>query len=294
MALIKCRECGKKVSLNASACPKCGEPPPTKEQLKQERVRGLKFWGIVIAILFFVFVSAAVKNSWDRSQAKAAKIARLENFNSNPEIILTEIRALAEQKKYDQALALAKPYEASQNTELLKVIQKIEPIHQQIKNQAEEKKLLAKVKRVPAKDFRTNTKYYSQLMDLNPNKLIYKQKYDYYRALWDKQEEKREQREKKSEQLALKFGRPPVVGPGLISGYNCPEIESYLQQTAHDPDSIELDKCTEVMRSKQGWLVGCVYRGRNGFGGKVRNANWFTIRHGQVVKVDPSETYSWK
>lgn len=45
---------------------------------------------------------------------------------------------------------------------------------------------------------------------------------------------------------------------------------------------------------KTGWLVGCNYQGRNGFGGMVRKANWFTIQRSQVVKVEPGNAYSLK
>ena len=44
-------------------------------------------------------------------------------------------------------------------------------------------------------------------------------------------------------------------------------------------------------QGEKGWLVGCNYRGRNGFGGMIRQANWFTITHGRVVKMDDYSAY---
>ena len=178
----------------------------------------------------------------------------------------------------------------------------------QLFNKENEEKLLAQVKKIPAKEFKKNKEIYAKLISLNPKEPLYKRKHDYYQAAWTKQEQSRKRleaqreqnrirlkakREKEKNRLVAKFGRRPIVGPGF-SGYTSPEIEIYLRETAHDPDSIELDKCTDVKRTQHGWLVGCTYRGRNSFGGVVKKANWFTIRHERVVKVDPSSTYLWQ
>ena len=61
-------------------------------------------------------------------------------------------------------------------------------------------------------------------------------------------------------------------------------MEKHLKRIANDPDSIEIDNCTEVYNMKSGWVVGCDYRGRNGFGGMVRKYNWFTIVHNTVIQ----------
>lgn len=292
MALIKCKECGRQVSLKARACPKCGSPPPTAEELKQEKIFAMKGWGVIIIIVIVSIISFGVKNSWEDSQAEAARIAKVEKFKSNPEIILAEIRALLKEKNYRQALALGKSYASSNNAELLGLIQDIEAIQLQIKNQAEEKKLLAEVKAVPAKELKKNQELYAKLIALNPTELMYKQKHDYYGSKIKAHEENQRALQKKRDALVKRFGNPPMEA-GFMTNYYF-EVKQYLQKAAHDPDSIEFEGCTDVHQSNQGWVVGCVYRARNGFGGIVKNSNWFTIRYGKVVKVEPSSTYSWQ
>jgi len=50
-----------------------------------------------------------------------------------------------------------------------------------------------------------------------------------------------------------------------------------------------MDAGTEVYRASEGWLVGCDYGGRNGFGGLIRKSNWFAIKHVQAVEIrEPS------
>jgi len=82
---------------------------------------------------------------------------------------------------------------------------------------------------------------------------------------------------------AVKYGKRPNHNAGDGSYL---EVESYLERTLRDPDSLKFDGCTDVrLHNQQGWLVGCTYRAKNGFGGYTRQANWFTIRGGQVIAM---------
>ncbi len=96
----------------------------------------------------------------------------------------------------------------------------------------------------------------------------------------------------KLEARVKKFGPPPVQS-AWDGSYRV--VERHLKDVANDPDSIKIAKCTEVsFHEKDGWLVACEYRGRNKFGGMVRNANWFVIRQSSVVRVEPMSRYTTK
>ncbi len=69
-------------------------------------------------------------------------------------------------------------------------------------------------------------------------------------------------------------------------------VTNYLETIANDPDSIDIDACTKVYYTTEGWLVGCDYRGRNAFGGIVRQSNWFTVVHNQVSAMHETDKYS--
>ena len=99
------------------------------------------------------------------------------------------------------------------------------------------------------------------------------------------------QREQAHRNRVAKFGDLPQRD-SLFGGYY--EVKKYLKSVAHDPDSIKFERCTNVYHTKSGWLVGCEFRGKNAFGAYVRNFNWFTIRYGQVIKVDEASAYSVK
>ncbi len=52
MALIKCRECGKEISSEATSCPNCGAPVK-EDEIKKEIKAGIKI-GKKIAIIFII------------------------------------------------------------------------------------------------------------------------------------------------------------------------------------------------------------------------------------------------
>ena len=112
MALIKCRECGGQVSLKASACPKCGEPPPSPEELREKTKNTLIGWGAIIGICLVLFIGNSVINAFDswREESKNE-----DYFSSNKEEILSTMQSHMNQQNYSQALVLAKRYSSTQN-----------------------------------------------------------------------------------------------------------------------------------------------------------------------------------
>ena len=96
--------------------------------------------------------------------------------------------------------------------------------------------------------------------------------------------------EKEKEKRLANFGKQPVQSAWDGSYY---VVENYLKRVAKDPDSVKIASCTKVMRNKDGWLVGCTWRARNGFGGMNAETNWFTIRNDSVVRMDKASAYSF-
>lgn len=154
-----------------------------------------------------------------------------------------------------------------------------------IANKKKEKEILKRLKTIPSSNFKLNKELYSTLLRFEPDNKKYKEKVKFYTDKFNKAEAKKE------EELALrllKFGNPPTSS-AWDGTYHV--VERYLKRTAHDPSSIEMYSCTNVRRNKDGWLVGCEYGGKNAFGGMIRKANWFTIRHNTVVRMDKASAY---
>lgn len=69
-------------------------------------------------------------------------------------------------------------------------------------------------------------------------------------------------------------------------------VKRYLREIAKDPGSLKFESWSKIyFNENDGYVVKCVFRGKNSFGGYTREANWFVIRHGQVVDVKAADAY---
>lgn len=139
-----------------------------------------------------------------------------------------------------------------------------------------------KLRGIPGSNHAENARLYRELVALAPDENRYQNRLDHYQNKIDQAEKERAARR-------LAFGEAPIQS-GWDGSYRV--VEEYLNRIANDPDSIEIDGCTSVYHTKDGWLVGCDYRGRNAFGGMIRQSNWFTIVHGQVREMHDASAFS--
>lgn len=93
--------------------------------------------------------------------------------------------------------------------------------------------------------------------------------------------------EARARDLLQLCGDPPVMSAwdgGLGSA------ERFVRQTAHDPDSINIENCSRpILDENLCWVTECAVRGRNVFGGMVLNYMRFQVMHGQVVGAEEIE-----
>ena len=67
MALVNCKECGKKISDKASMCPNCGCPTKeeNKKQTKENKINGLSIWLVLCSIICFIISVVDMVNLLD-------------------------------------------------------------------------------------------------------------------------------------------------------------------------------------------------------------------------------------
>ena len=271
---------------------------------------------VVISILLVVFGFYVAQEESRRSQkrevAKEAQIQAqiaaaqqqdIDYFNQNAVLILAQVREMIADSKYKDAIVLSSEYLASNNTELValnteaKEAQAMidrESIRQSVLAERKEKTqaILAQLQTTPASDLPKSQYLYQQLVSLNPDVPEYANKLKTFSERLKQQQEKerlaQEKINKENDRKLAAFGKPPERS--RWDGSYLP-VEQHLKRIANDPDSIKIDGCTDVYTTKEGWLVGCDYRGRNAFGGMIRQSNWFTIVHGFVVKMHDASAF---
>ncbi len=313
--LIKCSACEAEISKNAETCPQCGEPVP--------KGTSLFTWLVVILIGLGIFgnilpdissssstqtiapTASTVPNKPTVSEIKKKQQLKEQDtkyFMQSKEVIVEDINLKIKNKKYKEAMSITAKYLSfkGKDNDIIKMNTKIRALlikdhkEQQAKqvainlvkakkeNKKKEKEILKKLKKIPSSEYSKNKELYQTLLSYKPNNKKYKEKVKYYSNKLKKKEEK------EALKLAI-FGKKPTQSAYDGSYY---AVERYLEKVARDPDSVKITNCTGVYQSDYGWLVGCTWRGKNGFGGMNADTNWFHIRQGVVVKMDKASAYS--
>lgn len=275
------------------------------------KARAISIFVLFIAFGIFMGQSEqkkAAELEAQKAEEQAQKIAKarqdnIDYFNSHKEEILASASSALSEKNYQVVVSETNKYLPANDADLNEIhgkaknalaeIKKAEKeAKEKVQRESKTKELVAKLKTVPGSEFAENKNLYQQLVKLNPGNATYQQKLDYYsQKLSEKiEKEKKEQERLRKEREAriAKFGEPPAQSAWDGSYY---EVERYLKRVANDPDSIDIDGCTKVFHTESGWLVGCDYRGRNAFGGMIRQSNWFTIVHDQVIQMHDASAY---
>ena len=272
MALIKCKECGEAISKKAESCPHCGYK--NQPGIFSRIIFAVAKTVLFIAIITFAIIKYAEIERDAEQQKAAATAAKLKKksdyFTKNKTSIIADIEKKIANKKYKLALIQIDAYKHTGDPDLLK--------HENI---AREKNLVAELKTIPESKINENLKRYQQLVAIAPNNKKYQAKLKHY-------QQKKQAAEKKERDRIRRLGEKPHLA--WSGGYM--EVDRYLEKTAHDPDSIDVQRCSDIYYNDTGWLVQCTYRGKNMLGAYIINTNWFRIRHGIVVETLPPDAYS--
>jgi hypothetical protein len=261
--------------------------------------------GIAVVVLFVAFVIFGVQDQSREAQEAAAKEAQaqaevaaalrernVEYFNQNSAQILGEIKKAISTGDLNGAIALSAKYISAENPELRELNAQARAGQYAAERRETTRRIVAQLKDVPATELEENRNLYQQLVSLNPGVSSYADKLQFYsdkiKEVQERERVAQEKTRKDNETRLAKFGNPPVAS-AWDGSYLA--VNRYLDRVANDPDSIEIDECTEVYKTDKGWLVGCNYRGRNAFGGMIRQSNWFTIVHDSVIQMHEASAY---
>lgn len=292
--------------------------PPVRNLVYSKTKKDLSFkgraiWILVLVVAFVIFVGqsqdkkaaklAAQKSEEQAQKAANARQKNIDYFNSHREEIISSASVAIAEKNYQSVLSQFGKYLPTNDTELNDIYanaknvlderKKAEKVaREKAQREAKTKEILAKLKTVPVSETKENKELYQQLVKINPDNKVYKGKFDRYsHKLTEKLEKEIKEQKKLQKKRGIriaKFGKAPSKSAWDGSYY---AVERYLKKIANDPDSIEMDGCTKVYHIESGWLVGCDYRGRNAFGGMIRQSNWFTIVHEQVIQMHEASAY---
>lgn len=258
-----CPFCKEKIKEKATICKHCrSQVPPLLPKKRSQIWVGFFFTWVFLSIIVLAFKELPTIISSHSSSVQSSPTINKKKVSDENETNIDEKKAEKEARE-------------------------------KAEREAQTKEILAKLKGIPTSQFQKNRDLYQKLVTYYPDNEKYIKKLDFYSAKIKEQQEKehikQEKLKKEHEKRIALFGKPPVQSAWDGSYY---EVERYLKRVANDPNSIKIDGCTKVYRTESGWLVGCDYRGRNAFGGLIRQSNWFSIVYGTVIQMHDSSSYN--
>jgi hypothetical protein len=265
--------------------------PPVNMWLKDKfnivlsgKVKGWLVLGLIVGAT--VSTTRGVPRGEEREAARATDThgkALRADFAAHGPAILQQMDSAVKARNYPLAVSIGDKYAGVvSDSQLVKRLRDARAAQKRVADRAREQQLVARVQRMPATDLEANRDLYQQLVALSPVNTSYKAKYDDFNN-------RIRQRDAAEQNRIRRFGPVPQasVWDGTYS-----EVKEYLPSVMNDPGSLEGLECTKVYHVERGWLVGCNYRGRNAFGGMIRQANWFIIRQGRVTEMLPHSAYN--
>lgn len=240
----------------------------TKKEISQKH-RIVAIFALVMVFGVFVNQDKASKELEAKAQeakAQAEQIAKvrqenIDYYNANKNQIISTAKNEFEAKNYNAVISTLSKYLVSGDEELKKLHSLASTELAAIKKREKTNNLLAQVKKIPASELENNNNVYKQLLALHPDNTTYKKKVDFYTARIKEEEDKRIAAANRKSEIEKQFSAWDGSHRSL---------ERVIKEAMNDPDSYEHDKTVYWDRGDH-LVVQTTYRGKNAFGGTVKN-----------------------
>jgi len=248
------------------------------------KIRAASIFVLIVAFGIFVGQSQdkeAQEVAAQQAQEKAEKIAQIKqdninHFSANREQIISSANSALEAEEYQSVITQTTKYLVSGDEELKGINSSAKIEIEKIRKSEKTKQLLAELKKVPPSEYEKNHKLYQQLARLHPKNQMYKNKVKSYAEKIEKE---------KQEQLAEEVRKKQIEEQFSAWDGSHRNLERVIKKAMNDPDSYEHDETTYWDRGDH-LVVKTTYRGKNAFGGVVRNFVKAKVSlNGQVLQI---------
>ncbi|WP_313473974.1 hypothetical protein [Stutzerimonas kunmingensis] len=250
--------------------------PPARSFLHAKTGRTLpsssRRWGVIIGVLVALIGVGVdsqmreVRAAQEAEQQRIAKEAeqlkeRALEFLASRDALFYEARRDLEKKAFDKVVSSLSPYRHVDDTELNELIAAGVAGQKQQRAAEQEKQLLASLNEMPQGAAGLRRDAYSTLSKLRPENAQYKTEHQKYAGLAKEEEQRAQAAAERRKRVEAQFSAWDGSHRGL---------ERLVKQSMNDPDSYEHDQ-TKFVDKGDYLVVFMTFRGRNGFGGMVRN-----------------------
>lgn len=248
------------------------------------KARGISIFILLMAFGFFVGQTQERKEqelAAQQAQEKAENAAQLRQdnidyFNANREQIISRVKSAIIEKDYQAAISQSNKYLVSGDKELEQLNAQAKDEISAIQKAKKTEKLLAELKSVPTKEYEKNRGLYQQLLNMHPDSELYKNKVAFYAG---------KIKEEKQKQIAAEARKNRIESQFSAWDGSHRNLERVIKKSMNDPDSYEHAK-TVYWDHGDYLMVKTTFRGKNAFGGVVKNSVTAKVSlDGQVLQI---------
>lgn len=248
------------------------------------KARAISIFILFMAFGFFVGQAQERKEqelAAQQSQEKAEKAAQLRQdnidyFNANREQIISRVKSAITEKDYQAAISQSNKYLVSGDKELEQLNTQAKNELSAIQKAKKTEKLLAELKSVPTEEYEKNRGLYQQLLNMHPASELYKNKVAFYAG---------KIKEEKQKQIAAEARKKKIESQFSAWDGSHRNLERVIKESMNDPDSYEHVKTVYWDRGDY-LIVKTTFRGKNAFGGVVKNSVTAKVSlDGQVLQI---------
>jgi hypothetical protein len=248
------------------------------------KYRAASMFVLIIASSFFFSLSAdreAKELSEQQGKEQAEKTAKIikdniDYFTANKEQIILDATSALQAEGYQSVITQTSKYLISNDIDLNTIVASAKVELEKVRKTEKTDQLLAELKKTPNSEYEKNRELYQQLVSLHPDKESYKNKVKVYSEKFEEEKKKKLVAEAREEQLKKQFSAWDGSHRNL---------ERVILEGMNDPDSYEHDK-TVYWDNGDHLIVQTTFRGKNVFGGVVRNTVKAKVSlGGQILKI---------
>lgn len=237
-------------------------------------VRALLIFALLIgSVVFMMEAEEKKKEELAAKQASenTARLAQIQKevreetisyFHANREQIVASINRFISQKDFQSAITQSDKYLISGDKDVESLNLKAKSEYAAIQKAEKTERLLAELKTIPVSQYEENRRRYQQLLDMHPGNKFYKDKVDFYIKEIEKEKQKQAVLQARKKSIESQFSSWDGSHINLTRA---------IKNSMHDPKSY---KHVETVYWDRGdhLVVRTTFRGKNAFGGLVRNS----------------------
>jgi len=240
----------------------------------------------VLFIAFGVFIGQnqekkaqelAAKQMQEQTE-KLAKIKQenIDYFRINRDNIISSVKSALAVQEYQSVISQSTKYLAADDAELNQLYGVAKSRLNEIQKAEKTEKLLAEIKATPTDEYEKNKNLYQQLAGLHPDNESYSEKFAFYSQKIEEGKKKQLATEARKKQIETQFSAWDGSHRGL---------ERVIKDSMNDPDSYDHVETVYWDRGDH-LVVQTTFRGKNAFGGVVKNSVKAKVSlDGQVLQI---------